>query len=320
MRSAKCILVRKINTYHHPLHKPLNIIYDIPMNEIQTLPQSAYKKHFPALCEIPKPPETIYVRGDITNLENIQHFITIIGTRKPSPYGLSALKKIIDGLRGYPIAIISGLAHGIDAHAHKFALDNNIVTICVPGSGITDSVIYPKPHLNLAHKILNSGGLLLTEFKPDQPSAIWTFPNRNRIMAGLSQLVLCIEAEQKSGSMITTKLATDYNRTVCAVPGSIFSSLADGPHMLIKMGAFPITEAKDILDILGLEENEQATHFDYSHIPHAQFILTSIKNTPKTSQKISEELGIPIHTLLISITLLELENIIHNQSGLLIVK
>ena len=119
-------------------------------------------------------------------------------------------------------------------------------------------MLYPPSHFNLAEKILEAGGGLLSEFPPDLEATTWTFPQRNRIMAGLSHATLIIEARRPSGTLITARLATDYNRDVLAVPGSIFSDTAAGPHFLIKSGATPITSSADILEALGFEEKDDS--------------------------------------------------------------
>ena len=277
------------------------------------------KSYFPSLLEIPENPKELSIIGDLKNLSSIKKFITIVGTRKPTPYGIKALERIIEGLAGYPIAIVSGLAYGIDSIAHKLALKHGIMTISVPGSGLDEGVLYPRAHVTLAREILERGGLLLSEFPDSQKSAIWTFPKRNRIMAGLSEIILCIEAEQKSGSLITTKFATDFNKTVAAVPGSIFSSLSNGPNFLIKLGAFPITCAADLLELLGFDEEKKETISQenflekLNHIPHAEKILALVSRGVSSPSQIEKELSLAPQILSVSLSLLELEGIISLQ-------
>ena len=129
-------------------------------------------------------------------------------------------------------------------------------TIAFPGSGLDEKVLYPFKNKRLADEIIYAGGALISEFEMDQIGAHWTFPQRNRLMAGISQAVLVIEAELKSGTLITSKLATEYNRDVGAVPGQIFSPLSEGPHMLIRLGATPVTCSNDILEMLGFNRPE----------------------------------------------------------------
>ena len=210
---------------------------------------------FPALLhEIPKPPATLNYRGELAPLfDPDRKSLAVVGARKYSDYGKQVVDTLISGLRGYQINIISGLALGIDSLAHKAALQAGLYTVAVPGSGIADGVIYPRKHERLAHEILELGGALLSEFPPDTPAAPWTFPQRNRIMAGLTHATLVIEATEKSGTLITARLATDYNRELLVVPGDIFKSNSAGPHQFLKLGATPVTSAADILDVLGVD-------------------------------------------------------------------
>jgi len=138
------------------------------------------------LQEIPDTPKKLYMIGEFPDQEkNI--FLTVIGSRKFTSYGKSVCEKLIAGLAGYPIVIVSGLALGMDGIAHRAALENNLTTIAIPGSGLDESVLYPASHKNLARDILKNGGCLISELEPQQKAAPWTFPQRNRIMAGLTK-------------------------------------------------------------------------------------------------------------------------------------
>lgn len=201
------------------------------------------------LKQISNPPQTLYIHGTLPDKNT--KILCIVGARHHSAYGEKVCKELIQGLKGYDICIVSGLAIGIDSIAHKAALDSGLKTIAFPGSGLNTSVIYPLQHRDLAQEIVDRGGALISEFSPLQKAMKWTFPQRNRLMAGISQAVLIIEAERKSGTLITSKYATEYNRDVGAVPGDIYSPLSEGPHMLIRLGATPITSSKDILELLG---------------------------------------------------------------------
>ncbi|MBX4210778.1 DNA-processing protein DprA, partial [Candidatus Parcubacteria bacterium] len=216
---------------------------------------------FPSrLREIPQTPKKLYIEGTVPNWEH--KFLCVVGARAYTPYGKSVTEKIVGGLRGYPIIIVSGLALGIDAVAHKAALDSGLTTVAVPGSGLSPQVLYPSSNRELAKKIVSSGGALVSEFEHEFRATSWAFPQRNRIMAGLSHAVLVIEAEAKSGTLITSRLATDYNRDVLTVPGSILSKNSEGPHLLIKLGATPITSADDVLAALGFEKTAQVNSRD----------------------------------------------------------
>jgi DNA processing protein len=215
------------------------------------------KNDFPSpLLEIPQPPKKLYVAGELPSEENI--FLSVVGSRKHTNYGADACEKIIEGLAGYPIVIVSGLALGIDALAHKVAMRAGLKTMAVPGSGLDQKAIYPRTNLSLAEEIVAKGGALLSEYEPDFRATTWSFPARNRIMAGLSRAVLIIEAEERSGTLITARLATEYNRDVYVVPNGIFSPGSRGSNQLLKQGAYPITDASDILFLLGLKKDGDA--------------------------------------------------------------
>ncbi len=204
--------------------------------------------------EMSDPPKRLYARGNLPARGT--RILAIVGSRAATSYGRDVVQKLVGGLKGYPISIVSGLALGIDAIAHEAALTNGIHTVSIPGSGIDDSVIYPARHHTLAKRILTSGGALLSEFEPTFRATPWSFPARNRIMAGMAHAVLVVEARQKSGTLITSRLATEYNRDVLAVPGSIFSPGSEGPAMLIRLGATPITNVRELLEALGFEPME----------------------------------------------------------------
>lgn len=201
------------------------------------------------LQHIADPPEELWIRG---NMPSDMHWLCVVGPRQHSAYGARACTSLIEGLAGYPIGIISGLALGIDALAHSLALEHGLTTIAVPGSGLDDSSIYPRAHLDLAHRITESGGCLLSEYPPGTRAAPWTFPRRNRIMAGIADAALIIEGGEKSGTLITARLALEYDRDVLVVPGEIFSPLSVGPLGLLQYGATPIVCAEDILHALGV--------------------------------------------------------------------
>lgn len=212
-------------------------------------------KDFPSLLkEISDPPNQLYMEGEFPKEDSV--FLGVVGTRKFSTYGKQACEKIIEGLRGYNIVIVSGLAIGIDAIAHRAALNAGLKTIAVPGSGIDRSVLHPRSNHRLADEIIKSGGALLSEFEPEMPAGIHTFPIRNRIIAGLSHSTLVIEAPERSGTSITARLALEYNRDVFAIPGSIFSLNSTGSNKLIRQGATPITSSRELIEALGLLPKE----------------------------------------------------------------
>ncbi|MBY0110582.1 DNA-processing protein DprA [Patescibacteria group bacterium] len=204
------------------------------------------------LREIPKPPEKLWMLGEWAPKGT--KYLTVVGSRAATPYGKEMCTKLIQGLKDYPVSIVSGLALGIDAIAHKAALDAGMHTIAVPGSGLSSNAIYPRSNAELAKDILTKGGALLSEHEPDHKAEIRDFPSRNRIMVGISDAVLMIEAGEKSGTLITARLAGEYNRDLLCVPHRAGDPHGFGSHLFIRLGAALITEPKHILEALGIPE------------------------------------------------------------------
>lgn len=219
------------------------------------------KKYPVLLKEISDPPGLLYYRG---NLEALDYplALAVVGTRRCSPYGRQAVRTIVKDLAQAGITIISGMARGIDTEAHRSALEHKAPTIAILGSGIDDKAIYPQQNLKLAHDIIESGGLIMSEYEAGRPGLPHQFPERNRIVAGLSQGTLVVEAPMKSGSRITARLALEYNRDVFVVPGSIFSRLHEGSHWILQQGAKCVTNGKDILEEydISLEKQKSIPH------------------------------------------------------------
>lgn len=277
----------------------------------------------PLLSEIHDSPKTLYLRGNVPPLEH--KLIAVVGSRGYSPYGREACEKLIAGLRGMPLSIVSGLALGIDGIAHRAALRAGLHTIAVPGSGLEDRVLYPSTHKGLAHEILEAGGALLSEFAPEWKPRPESFPKRNRIMAGMSHATLIIEATERSGTLITARLAMEYNREVLAVPGSIFGATSYGPHMLIKNGAALITKSEDILEALGIQTETgggaarlgRAAPQSLSPREHIVYALLALSPLPR--ERLMETL-IEEHTLSVSevnvlLSGMELKGIITESLG-----
>lgn len=206
---------------------------------------------YPALLkEISSPPPVLYYKGRLDNGTN--HHLAVVGSRKFSAYGEKAIDELLPEAISAGINIISGLALGIDSLAHQKALGLKGRTWAVLGSGLDEKSIYPAANRRLAQEIIASGGALISEFPPGTPPYRQNFPQRNRIIAGLAQATLIIEAKEKSGALITADYSLEWNREVLAVPGNIFSEFSVGPNKLIKLGAKTITDSSDILEIYGL--------------------------------------------------------------------
>ncbi len=272
------------------------------------------QKYFPDLKEIPDPPKELNMLGTLENTKDCV-FLTIVGSRKYSDYGKWACEHLIKGLQGYPIVIVSGLAMGIDSIAHKAALDNGLTTIAFPGSGLYKDSIYPRQNYYLAEEIVRRGGALLSEYPNDAKARRHFFPQRNRLEAGISKMTLVIEAQKASGTLITARLATEYNKIVGTVPANINSENASGANWLISMGAIPITSSDDILKELSFNIDTPKI----SNIPldpnekHLLSLLLSPQN--KDELLINSKLNITDFT--ITLSSLEIKGLIRETLGLI---
>lgn len=218
-------------------------------NDIKQI--SIEDKNYPdSLKKIPGSPRVLYYRGNFVQ-EN-ENCFAIVGTRRPSPYGQQSTIHIAGDLSGAGLTIVSGLAPGIDTFAHKACVEKNKRTIAVLGTGLDEMSIYPRQNLELAKKIIDSGGCLISELEPGTHGTNYTFPRRNRIISGLSSGVLVIEAKERSGSLITADYAKEQRKKLFAVPGPIFSQNSKGPNKLIKQGAKLVQTPNDILEDLNL--------------------------------------------------------------------
>ncbi len=267
------------------------------------------------LQEIPDAPEKLYLQGTLPGPDT--KILAVVGSRKYTQYGKDACEKLISGLRGYNICIVSGLALGIDGIAHRAALDAGIKTIAVPGSGLDHSVLYPSTHKQLAQTILEKGGALISEFEPNFRATPYSFPQRNRIMAGMSHAVLVIEAEIKSGTLITSKFATEYNRDVLTVPGSIFSKNSLGPNMLIRLGATPVRNSEDILEALGFKIKEEPKNLElkYADCSEEELLVIKILNEPMEKDELIRALKMPVSKASTILSIMEIKGLIQESIG-----
>lgn len=271
-------------------------------------------KNFPALLkEIPACPNEIYLIGDVPSEDAV--YLAVVGTRKFSNYGKDACEKIISGLKGFNFVIVSGLALGIDSFAHMSAIKNNLKTIAVPGSGLSDKVLHPRSNLKLSKEIVHSGGCLLSEFPWDMPAAIHTFPQRNRIIAGLSRGTLVIEAPERSGALITANFALEFNREVFAVPGSIFNENSKGANKLIKMGAIPVSSAEDILDAFDIPHERENLKLNLLSLsPIEQKILSALTD-PTQKDDLIRKIAMPAMEINPILTKMQIDGIIKEANG-----
>lgn len=202
---------------------------------------------FPArLQEIYNPPAVIFVRGNMDLLKDETFKIAMVGARNCSDYGRNVARYLGRELSNYDVAIVSGGARGIDSHSHEGALANNGQVIIVLGCGL--DIVYPPENKQLFDTVIANNGLLLSEYTPGTPPTGKHFPMRNRIIGGLSTVVIVVEARASSGSLITADMANSDGREIYVVPGSILSSAAEGSHWLIRQGAHVLTKAQDLVE------------------------------------------------------------------------
>ncbi|MDP3003995.1 MAG: DNA-processing protein DprA [Candidatus Azambacteria bacterium] len=272
------------------------------------------------LKEIHNAPKQLYVRGSLPKDHNLN--FAIVGTRAASEYGKTLAFKIAKELAELGFNIISGLALGIDTQAHLGALEGKGKTTAVMGSAIDDNSIYPSENLNLVKKIISSGGAVISEYEPGTKSEIWFFPERNRIIAGLSQGVLVVEAPEKSGALITARLALEQNREVFAIPGSIFSKNSYGTNYLIKSGAKMVTTVDDILEELNLTDlkTEKGIKEEENLTEEEKIILKIIEKEPIHIDKICKISKMAAGQVLSIVSVLEIGGIIKNIGGSKFVK
>ena len=272
------------------------------------------KKDFPPLLlEINDPPKSLRIIGELPKTEK---YLCVVGSRKYSDYGRAVCEKLIEGLRGYSITIVSGLALGMDAIAHRAALKAGLPTVAIPGSGLGEKSLYPRTNFILAKEIVDSGGALISEFPDDYHPYLFSFGQRNRIMAGMCHATLIVEAELKSGTLITSKYAIEYNRDVFTIPNSIFSKTSEGPHMLLRLGATPITQSSDIISALGLNPHEDLfAKRDYSDCSSDEHEVINILNEPLSRDEIIRLLGKPVYVTQTILATMEIKNLIEETMG-----
>ncbi|MCX6759076.1 MAG: DNA-processing protein DprA [Candidatus Nealsonbacteria bacterium] len=279
------------------------------MEEIKTI--ALNDKNYPKLLkEIKNPPKVLYVRGELKKEENC---FAIVGTRRYSPYGKQVALEMAGDLAETGLIIVSGLAPGIDTFAHTAAVERNKRTIAVLGTGLDEKTIYPQSNLKLAQKILETGGCLISEYPPGTPGSQFSFPQRNRIISGLSLGVLVVEAKQKSGALITAEWARKQRRKVFAVPGPIHSSNSKGPHKLIKQGAKLVEHTNDILKELNLPQPSTRTVLvENERSEEENLILKILKEEALYIDKIIEKTKLPASTIASTLAILEIKCKVRN--------
>lgn len=269
------------------------------------------------LKEIPSAPYLLYIKSNDSELDLNSHpMISIVGSRKLTQYGEQVALSISQDLSRAGIIVVSGMALGIDALAHKAALNSGGKTIAILGSGLDDKNIGPRTNFGLSRKIIENGALI-SDYPLEISSSPYTFPARNRIMAGMTLGTIVVEAEKKSGTLITANLALDFNREVFSVPGSIFSPSSEGANNLIKSGAKVVTNVSDILEEINIER-EIAKQETKEQIPTSieeAILLKTINYEPIHIDRIVKITKLKTNVVLSNLTILEVKGVIKNMGG-----
>ena len=267
-----------------------------------------------ALKVVDKPPSLLYVKG---NLELASLNIAMVGSRRATPYGKNVSYTLAKELSNEGICVISGLAKGIDVNAHKGALEGPGGTVAVLGCGIDR--IYPRENAKMYDAILqHPKGAIVSEWPLDAPATAWHFPARNRIIAGLAEGLVVVEAAKKSGSLISASYALDYGKEVFAVPGLITSPESVGCHRLIKDGAKLVSQVTDVLEEFGQlslfkEPSQKKTNRQFS--PDEKKVFDALSSTPQSVEELCALTNLAVHTVNSVLLEFELEEIVLQDYG-----
>jgi len=262
------------------------------------------------LAQIPDPPSTLWLRGDAEPGVLDQAAAAIVGARVCSGYGRAVARSLGRETAAAGAVVVSGLARGIDGEAHRGALETG-TTVAVLGCGVDRD--YPVAHARLARDIVESGGLVVSEYEPGVEPAPWRFPARNRIIAGLALATVVVEARERSGALITADFALEDGREVLAVPGEITSALSRGTNALLRLGATPVTSAADVLESLGVVAPEVASVVP-DH-PDARALLKAVDEGGRTLDELGRTTGLPAGPLAAALALLELAGALTVEEG-----
>ncbi len=263
------------------------------------------------LREIPNPPAIIYCEGELALLD--RPAIAVVGSRNPTPVGCESAMRFADAIGNHKVTVVSGLALGIDSVAHRGALDTAGSTIAVCATGL--DTVYPRCHRNLAGEIRNAG-LMLSEFPPGTGVRRHHFPQRNRLISGLSLGTLIVEAGLGSGSLITAGFAADQGREVFALPGSVNSPLSRGPHQLIRDGACLVETPNQILESLSLVEVEKiARETEVEEPVKVAGILGFVDFAPTPINDIAQRSGLTIAKISAMLIRMEMQGLVKTCAG-----
>jgi DNA processing protein len=286
-------------------------------NRIAVLAES--DERYPTrLKEIPDPPGVLFVRGTIAPTDGLA--VAIVGTRHATHYGLAQAERLAGGLARAGYTIVSGLARGIDAAAHRGALKAGGRTLAVLGSGVLN--VYPPEHAALAGEVIAQGAVM-SENPPLSPPLAGAFPQRNRIITGLSLGVIVVEAADRSGALISARHAMEQGREVFAVPGRVDSRMSRGCHRLIRDGARLVESVDDVLEELGplatptpREDGREVRHPAELQLNEPeQAVLSAVTDDPTSIDDLVVASGLAVHNVLSTVSVLEMKRLIRRVSG-----
>jgi DNA processing protein len=260
------------------------------------------------------PPPALFVRGSLSRLG--EQAVAVVGSRRPTPYGLAVAEKLGEELARAGLAVVSGMARGIDSAAHRGALAAGGMTVAVLGCGV--DVVYPRENRRLMEEIIRSGAVV-SEFPPGSPPEAWHFPVRNRIISGLSRATVVVEAAEKSGALITADLALEQGREVMAVPGPVTSPQSRGPNQLIKQGARLVEGAEDILEELGMTCLFSAGERQSPALPRLtadeEAVYGTLSTEPLPVDVVVEKTGLAVQQVLSALMFLEVKGLVRQFPG-----
>ena len=283
----------------------MSTIFNTKTMKINTLrPQD--NKYTQIITSIALVPNKLYYLGKLP--ESRIPNVAIVGTRKPTRYGLEVTEQLSYDLAKRGIVIMSGLALGVDAIAHKAALDAGGVTIAVQGNGLAK--LYPATNQQLATRIITNGGAILSEYEPTMTARAYTFLERNRIVSGLSDAVLITEASARSGTLNTARHALEQGRDVFVVPGNITSPLSAGCNMLIKQGASVVTCAEDILEVIAPHLLQPQAVLALGDNPYQIAIIELLQAGIRDGEELQEKLSLSAAEFASELTMMEINGLI----------
>jgi len=263
------------------------------------------------LSEYKGAPSSLYYRGILP--PNRIPSVAIVGTRRPTHYGKQVTYDLAYKLAKNGVIIISGLALGIDAIAHRAALDAGGITIAILAGGL--DTIYPRTNNRLAQEILDKGGALIGEYPAGTPAKPYYFLARNRLVSGLADGVVVTEAAARSGTLSTVMHALDQNKDLFAVPGNITSILSVGPNRLLKQGATPVIDAEDILEVIAPQLIHMSQPTLFGNTPAEQTIITLIQSGIHDSSQLQKQSKLQISEFLTTLTTLEINGVVTSTGG-----